>query len=494
MISKEQKDYGQIAKSTGIFGGSQLVIILSGILRTKVLALLLGATGVGLAGLLQSVVETIRSIAGLGLGFSAVKEVSEAYASHDETQKQAVFPLLKRWSFMTALLGLSIPLVFARSISLYIFENTNYVFEIRLLSIAVAAGIVSAVQMAVLQGQRRIKAMAWVALINALGGLLIATLIYAWLGIKGIVPAILLVTLLSLALTTLYVRIDFFRAVQQSWSETLRKGRNMVQLGIFTMLAALASTLGLFLIKRFLVRAGDLQTVGLFQAAWSVSFMYLGAVLTSMAADYYPKLCGLDKASRNEFANQQTRFVLIVVAPLLVGLLLFAAPVLRLLYSVDFVQAMDMLHWQLLGSLLKVLIWPVGFFLLAENKGFAFLMVECIWFAAFYVFTWLLWPVMGLTAVGLSYLLAYVVYFPLVFLWVRSYTQFSYSRTNLWLLLGYGLLVLLSFLNVRWVQGSLHVWLGGGLCLATLLLSAVQLNRILPFKYWIEALNKRLFK
>src|SRR5690606_7738841 len=111
-----------------------------------------------------------------------------------------------------------------------------------------------------------------------------------------------------------------------------------------------ASTLGLFLIKRFLVRAGDLQTVGLFQAAWSVSFMYLGAVLTSMAADYYPKLCGLDKASRNEFANQQTRFVLIVVAPLLVGLLLFAAPVLRLLYSVDFVQAMDMLHWQLLGS------------------------------------------------------------------------------------------------------------------------------------------------
>lgn len=51
MISKEQKDYGQIAKSTGIFGGSQLVIILSGILRTKVLALLLGATGVGLAGL-----------------------------------------------------------------------------------------------------------------------------------------------------------------------------------------------------------------------------------------------------------------------------------------------------------------------------------------------------------------------------------------------------------------------------------------------------------
>jgi len=81
-----------------------------------------------------------------------------------------------------------------------------------------------------------------------------------------------------------------------------------------------------------------------------------------------------------------------------------------------------------------------------------------------------------------------------VFLWVRSYTQFSYSRTNLWLLLGYGLLVLLSFLNVRWVQGSLHVWLGGGLCLATLLLSAVQLNRILPFKYWIEALNKRLFK
>jgi PST family polysaccharide transporter len=66
-------------------GGSSLVSIFSGIVKTKVIALLLGPQGVGILAMLQSIQSTASLLAGMGLTSSGVREVAAA-ASQNNSQ------------------------------------------------------------------------------------------------------------------------------------------------------------------------------------------------------------------------------------------------------------------------------------------------------------------------------------------------------------------------------------------------------------------------
>ena len=56
-MSGEKKNYGQILKSSSIMGGSQVVSILVGMVRVKLVAVLLGPVGIGLLGVFRSIDE-----------------------------------------------------------------------------------------------------------------------------------------------------------------------------------------------------------------------------------------------------------------------------------------------------------------------------------------------------------------------------------------------------------------------------------------------------
>ena len=77
----ERSSYRQIIKATSLFGGVQVFNILISIIRSKIVALLLGPSGMGIAGLFTSTTGLISAITGLGLGTSAVRNIAEANAS-----------------------------------------------------------------------------------------------------------------------------------------------------------------------------------------------------------------------------------------------------------------------------------------------------------------------------------------------------------------------------------------------------------------------------
>ncbi len=491
---KPEASYKQIAKSTGIFGGSQLGVMLLGIVRVKFLALLLGRGGVGLAGLLQSVIDLMRSVTGLGLGFSAVKDIAEASEGNQQERIAQTMSVLNRWLWITGLGGMALTLIASPLISKIAFGSSAQILSVCLVSICVLAGSMTSGQLTILQGLRRISWMAKASLYGAFGSLLIALPLYGFLGMKGIVPAMICMSLVSLFFTTWYVHKFGIPTIKQRWRETWSVGKNMVILGLYTVAAGLIATFTLFLIRSFMLKTENLGTVGLYQAVWSISAVYVGGILTSMAADFYPKLCGLtsDNLEMTRFTNQQTRFVLIVTAPLLILLQLLATPLLQLLYSNEFYEAASLLRLQLTGTLFKVLVWPVGFILLAKGKGLRFLIVESLWYVVYYGATMLLWPKYGLNAVGIGYVVAYLVYMPAVYFLVKPLCDFQYDVGNRWMMLGYSCLTVL----VLWISNSLPpipMYICGGLLfVAAGIFSCFQLHRMIPVSAWKETITHLL--
>jgi len=88
------QQYRSILKATSIFGSTQILQILVGLVRSKFVALLIGATGMGLSSMYMSSLTMIITIFGLGISSSVVRDLSKALT----TIRWSAFRLLLKCS------------------------------------------------------------------------------------------------------------------------------------------------------------------------------------------------------------------------------------------------------------------------------------------------------------------------------------------------------------------------------------------------------------
>src|SRR6187455_3153688 len=83
MTEGSSKSYGSILKATAILGSASAVSIVFGVIRTKLFAVFLGPSGVGLIGIYNSITSMISVLAGMGVNRSGVRQIAEASGGRD---------------------------------------------------------------------------------------------------------------------------------------------------------------------------------------------------------------------------------------------------------------------------------------------------------------------------------------------------------------------------------------------------------------------------
>ncbi|MEM1003359.1 MAG: oligosaccharide flippase family protein [Bacteroidota bacterium] len=203
---KESTSYKQIMKATSIFGGVQAFNIIISIIRSKLIAILLGPAGMGIQGLLTSATALIGSLSNFGLGISAVKDIAAAKEENNESRIAKVVVVIRRLVWLTGSLGTIATFVFASWLSELSFGNEDYTIAFRWLSITLLFTQLTNGQNVLLQGLRRLKFLAQANMLGSAAGLLVSIPLYYYYGIDGIVPAIVLSGLLTLSVATDFIR------------------------------------------------------------------------------------------------------------------------------------------------------------------------------------------------------------------------------------------------------------------------------------------------
>jgi len=109
----EHNTYGQILKSSAMVGGSQVLNILIGMVRTKAMAVMLGPAGFGLFGLYSSVVSLAQTFAGMGINSSGVRQIAAAASYREEQLVAQTTLVLRRVSLFLGLLGAALMIMFS---------------------------------------------------------------------------------------------------------------------------------------------------------------------------------------------------------------------------------------------------------------------------------------------------------------------------------------------------------------------------------------------
>lgn len=434
--------YRQILKSAGLTGGASVINVLLGIVRTKLLAVVIGADGIGLLGLFNSITSLVSLIAGMGISTSGVRQIAEAVGSNDLQRVARTVHVLRRTSFVVGLLGMLVLLLLCRPISQASFGNTTYAGALALLSLTILFTAVAGGQTALIQGCRRLRDLAASSIWGGLLATAVTLPIVYFCGEKGIVPFIVATSALTIGTSWWYARkIKVGRVslpVAAVWSEA----KVLLGLGVAFMATGLIGAAVAYLIRVLVIRQMNLEAVGLYQAACTLSLVYAQIILTAMGADYYPRLTTLagHKEELNRLINEQTEAALLMAIPGILATLTFAPWVIHLAYSARFAPALDILRWQILGVLGQVMFWPLGYVFPALGCAKLFVWIEASSKALLLGLSWLGMTRLGLSGLGLAYLGMYVFYGLAAFTLVHRLSRFEYTKANV--RLGVGAIIL----------------------------------------------------
>jgi len=162
-MTEQVASYRRMLRSTSIIGGASVLNILIGLIRTKVLAILLGPSGVGLVSLYVNLMSTASAVASMGIGMVGTRQVAEA-AGKDDAEALAVVKRAMLWgTLFLSVMGALLVWLMRDALALYVLGDVKYSGVVAWLSLGVALSVAAASQGAMLQGLRRIGDMARVS-------------------------------------------------------------------------------------------------------------------------------------------------------------------------------------------------------------------------------------------------------------------------------------------------------------------------------------------
>ena len=101
--------------------------------------------------------------------------------------------------------------------------------------------------------------------------------------------------------------------------------------------------------------------------------------------------------------------------------------------------------------------------MLAKKKGFIFLFSEVVFYISYLAASYLLFPQYGLDAVGIGYLVAYMVYLPLIALIGWRISGFMWSRQIL-RMIAIGLVLICAAFYISHTK-AVNIWIFGSIVL-----------------------------
>ena len=411
-MSEHRSSYRQIFKATSIFGGVQVYQILLSIVRSKLVAVLLGAQGMGISGLFLSVTTLISSLTGMGISVSAVRNISEAHQKGDEVQVRRVVSVVKKLALLTGILGAVVTLLLAPWLSEITFGDTSYTISFMALSITFILGSLASGQSVLLQGLRKLGYMAKSSILGATAGLLMSIPLYHVYGLQGIVPGIILSSVATAGFAYFFgSKLAVSDSKSVSFREAWQDGKGMIRMGIMLSLSTIIAAASAYAVRLYINAQGSMADVGLYSAGFSIMNTYVGMIFTAMATDYYPRLSAVahDSEQSNELINQQTEMALLILGPILILFLIVLKFAITLLYTREFLASVEMVQWAVLAIFFRTLSWAMGFMFLSKGDSKVFFWNELVASVYTLALNILGYSYFGLEGLGLSFLVSYVL-------------------------------------------------------------------------------------
>lgn len=416
-----------VLKAMSIFGGVQMVTILCSVVRTKLVAILIGPVGVGLFTLYNSVIEMLSSATRLNLRQSSVRDIS----SSGKEQVPEISLAVRRWARWLGLSGMAIMCAMSPLLSQWTFGDMSRWWTFCVLSIVMYTSTVADGEMAILQGLQRLKRLAKASMWGVVAGTAISVPMFYMYGIDSIIPTIIVYGI-AIFLSSIFYRerTPAEKRPDQTKTRTVELGRGFLALGLYLTVSSFVTQAMSYLFTIYLNHTTSTGMLGIYHAGFTIVNTYVGVVFTAISMEYYPRLASIIGHHRRSavIVSHEISVTIWILLPVIVLFIAADQLIIQLLYSAKFVVALPYITIAITGMIFRAVSWCMAYVILARGDGIVYIITESLSGMIFLCFNIIGYRWYGLAGLGASYVAWYFLYTVIVYYFYRRRYHMTLGR------------------------------------------------------------------
>jgi len=416
-------------KSFMIIGSGQAANTAISIIRLKMIAVMLGPYGIGLFAALNNLQQLVSQLAGLGINSSGVRDLAMRKANEDSfnsVRRTITYSLFIQGMIIAAIIWTA-----KEWIAINLLGDSAHILSIGVTGISAFLLLMSQGQLAILRGLRKIREMVQCIVIGASVGSAAGLALMIWKPEAGLVTILLIAPGMTFLLASMRTGKFVGEATSKmTLSATLSRWLIMVKMGSMFMIGGLLTFGSLILIRAWIASDLGLDSAGQFAAAWAIGATSVGALLSTIASDFYPKLSGQisDRGEANNLVAVQIEIALAISSPITLLIIGSSHWVIQVLYSGSFLAAASILDWIAVGIGFKLVCAIFSFSFAAHDLKVPFLLSKTIFSCVFVGIVWSCLKFGGIDFIGQSFLIANAINFIVLTKLMTKTLQFRLSR------------------------------------------------------------------
>lgn len=422
----------RILKTLSIFGSVQVLHILCAVIRTKLAAIWIGPLGVGLVTIYHSTMDFMSSTTQLNLRQSAVRDLS--LAKDDPVKIEQTAALVRRLAMFLGVFGFLLVIVTSPVLGWIQFGDFNHTVPFLLLSVIMIFSAIAQGEFAIMQGCDRLKQLARATLYSSVTSSLLSLPLFYFFRLDGVIPVLILFAFCNLfysltfsgrKLSNARRRIkESRRTVSQIWQrfrDDVRQGRGMLALGAYMTVSSAVTLLASYIFIAYLNRTQSTDTVGYYQAGYTIINSYIGLIFTSISMEYFPRLSSIIRHERRVevIVSHEIKIILSVLAPVVVAFICAKELLVHILYSHSFDTVIPYISIAIVGTVLRAVSWSLAFVMPAKGDGRIYVITETTSSILYLLLNIPLYNAFGFAGLGAAYVLWYGAYTAITYLVFR---------------------------------------------------------------------------
>lgn len=355
-----------------------MVSFVLGLFSSKIIAVFLGSSGMAIMGSFRNFTTMLKSMATLGINNSVVKLFVE---NKDDERELSVIYSTFFWLFLvlSTVIALLV-LVFSATISEFIFFKNAYIFPIQLFALLLPLIVINAFWTAIYNGLKQFKRIVIIQIISTIL-VFVATSILIWKHqLTGGLLSLAIGEFLMVVVTFIYIKRDrsLFRFELQ---KILSKQHIKViqKFSIMALLTAVIAPLTLILIRNTIVANYSLKEAGIWDATNRLSSFYMLFFSSGLSLYYMPKLASLStEAEFKRELKEYFKWLVPLFTIMIFMVFVMKEFILKIAFTAEFDSVKNLLIWQLLGDLMRIMSLAFGFQIVVKTMMKRYFFIEII--------------------------------------------------------------------------------------------------------------------
>lgn len=402
-----QTDIVKVFSLTAI---STLVKMLTGLVSVKVVATIIGPSGIALLGQLNNFATIVMTMASGGINSGITKYVSE-YKDSDDKVKDLLSTALRITVWCSLAIGLCMILLH-RFLSTLIMLSPEYGYVFIIFGFTVFLYALNMMLTSVLNGYKEFKKYVSVNIVGSLLGLLFTLGFILTLGLRGALisavtfQSVMFFVTLWMIRKLPWVSWDFFK--RHIETDILKK---YFRYTVMTLVTAATVPVSQMLLRGYVISEISSIEAGWWEGMNRISNMYLMIITSSFSVYYLPRLSEIQ--NKRELRSEIYKAYKLIIPMLLVGFSIvyfLRFWVIEILFTPDFLPMEQLFIWQLLGDFLKICSWLLAFLMIAKSMTRIFVTTEIIFALTFVALGLLFMHCNGIVGVVQAYVINYILY------------------------------------------------------------------------------------